>query len=189
LRHGTINMGLCKDPSLPGREAILKLFGGYVQAYAAAGLPPLRSANGALGIRTMRAFVERMMTEVYDKVNRAGGTVRNTAVWNILYLNDTLTLKVSIASCRQYWDSGRRWRIALRSGVRADFVLCALMDAENLRIRCYILLSTADAEKASLYLSERTIGRYTEHCFTSLDQIFGLVDSRSSLSLPSALEE
>jgi DNA invertase Pin-like site-specific DNA recombinase len=172
LLHGTINIELCRKSPLPGRETILRLFGGYVNAYAAAGLPALRTENGALGIRSMRTLVEGMLTDVCDKAARAGGHVCKTPVWNILLLNDAIKLKISIASCRRYPDATRRWRVALRSGAQVDFVLCALMDTENVRIRCFLLLSTATAVKASLYLSERALVRYAAHCFTTLDEIF-----------------
>lgn len=173
-RHGTINIELCKASSLPGRETMLRLFGGYVQAYAAAGLPSLHTPSGALGIRTMRALIEGLLKDVGERALRAGGTICKTQAWNVLLLNDTLKLKVSIASCRRYPDSWRRWRVALRKGGYADFVLCALMDTDNVNIRCYALMATAEAAKDSLFLSERTLGRYSASCFTTLDEIFGL---------------
>lgn len=184
IQHGTINTEICRRSSIPGRQTMVKLFGGYVKAYAAAGLPALHTTNGALGIRTMRALVEDMLTDVYNLVSRAGGTVRKTSVWNILFLNDTLRLKVSVASCRRYSDMTHRWRIALRSGGDADFLLCALMDAANVDISCFVLFSTTQTTKASLYLSEHTLGRYTEQCFTKIEEIFGLKDVEASVTPP-----
>lgn len=175
-QHGTINTQLCKASTLPGRDTIVRLFGGYVKAYAAAGLPPLRSCGGALGIRTMRIFVEQTLTEVIDKATQAGASVRSSAVWNVLTLNGEINLKVSVASCR-HTDLGDRWRIPMRKGGRADFVLCAVMDPENVGIRYYLLLATADTSRDSMYLSERTLGRHTQNRFESLGAAFGLAEN------------
>lgn len=174
LRHGTINSDLCKDSSLPGRETIKKLFGGYVQAYAAAGIPPLLTAKGALGFRTMRGVVETMLLEVQEKAVRASATVSKTSVWNVLRLNGNLTLKVSIASCRHFPDACQRWRIPMQRGSAADFVLCALMESDNVRIRCYLLLAASISTRDCLFLNERTLGAYVEHCFATMDEVFGL---------------
>lgn len=89
---------------------MIRLFGGYVHAYAAAGLPVLRTATGALGIRSMRALVQGMMAEVIERAVRGGAIVSRTPVWNILLLNGALRVKISVASCR--------WRVALRSGAQ-----------------------------------------------------------------------
>ena len=63
-KHGTINIALCRDPSIPGKQTIDNMFGGYVQAYAAAGLPALLTGAGSLGYRTMRVMLESVIFEV-----------------------------------------------------------------------------------------------------------------------------
>ncbi len=78
------------------------------------------------------------------------------------------------SSCRHYPDGQRRWRVAIHSGSGADFVLCALMDTDNARIRCYVLLATAGIGQDSLFLSERTLVRYAAHCYATLDEVFGM---------------
>lgn len=180
-QHGTINIQLCKASALAGRETIMKLFGGYVKAYAAAGLPPLRNSSGALGIRTMRIFVEEMLADVLEKATRAGALVRQSSVWNVLILNDEINLKVSVASCR-HTDLGDRWRIPIRKGGRADFVLCAVMDSENVRIQFYLLLPTAATTLATVYLSKRTFANYAQQRFSDLAQVFGTANSDIDLA-------
>ncbi|SFV17966.1 recombinase family protein [Pseudoduganella namucuonensis] len=173
-RHGAISAALCVAAGLPGRETMRRLFGGYVAAYAAAGLPPQHTEAGALGVRTMRTLVEAMLARVTEKAERAGATVHRTRVWNVLLLNQSLTVKVSIASCRCYPGAWHRWRVPLTAGSAADFVLCALMDTANAEVSRYLLLASGEARGASVYLSERTVGRYARHCFASLDEVFGL---------------
>lgn len=172
--HGTINEALCCAARLPGHMTIHKLFGGYVQAYVAAGLPASRTATGALGIRSMRAVVDEMLDSVFEMVPIAGGTVEHTNVWNIVLLNGGLRLKVSVASCRHYPDGGRRWRVALLCGAKADFVVCALMDVDNVAVERYLLLPTAQIGKASVHLSARRAERYRSFMFETLAEVFGL---------------
>lgn len=57
-QHGRINEALCRQEKLPGKVSIRKLFGGYIQAYVAAGLPPQLTANGALGIRSVHERIQ-----------------------------------------------------------------------------------------------------------------------------------
>ncbi len=171
--HGTINAALCRRSSLAGRVTVLKLFGGYIRAYAAAGLPLKHTAHGALGILAMRQQVEVMIAEVTERATLAGAAVQRTAVWNVLRLNDTLTVKVSIASFRRCPDRWRRWRVPLNCGAKADFVLCGLMNEANSRVSQYLLLSPAQVEKDSLYLRASKLHRYKDCCFPTLDSVFG----------------
>lgn len=65
--HGTINARLCQHSSLPGRTTIHALFGGYVEAYAAAGLPVQKTASGALGIRSRRMMMKWLIEQCAAK--------------------------------------------------------------------------------------------------------------------------
>jgi DNA invertase Pin-like site-specific DNA recombinase len=172
--HGTISESICRKSALPGRDYILRLFGSYVGAYAAAGLPPQFTSTGALGNRSMHVMTDALIAEVSTLALHAGATVRRTHVWNVLRLNENLDVKVSIAS-RRYCDDGmRRWRVPLTCGARADFVLCGLMDDANRAVESYLLLAPLAVKKASLLLSRRRLALYTDAHFAALEQVFGL---------------
>jgi DNA invertase Pin-like site-specific DNA recombinase len=180
-KNGNINIALCRqDPSLPGKQTMLALFGGYVQAYTAAGIPPLHTSRGALGMRTVRALIDAMVADVQRNVVRAGAVAVGTHIWNVLKLNDALTLKVTIASCRHCSDGWTGWRLPLRQGDRPDFVLCGLMDCTNEHVGCYLLLRPGLFDQATLYLSERGLVRHAANRFATLEEIFGLQPTRKA---------
>lgn len=172
--HGTISEAICRKSALPGRVYILRLFGSYVGAYVAAGLPPQFTATGALGVRSMHVMTDALIAEVSAMAMRAGATVQRTPVWNVIQLNENLALKVSIASRRVCEDSMRRWRVPLSCGARADFVLCGLMDDANRAVESYLLLAPSAYSKASLLLSRRRLARFMGAHFAELGQVFGL---------------
>ena len=172
-RHGTINESLCRQYHLPGRNTILRLFGGYIQAYKAAGLPFEYSAKGALGIRTMRTVVEQIMADTKLNAIQAGATVQATEVWNVIQLNNEVRVKISVASCRQCNDGWQRWRIPLRCGAKSDFVICGLMNDVNQQVSHYLLLPMHMLNQGSISLRKNKMPKYREHLFDTLDQIFG----------------
>ncbi|MBB3122203.1 recombinase family protein [Pseudoduganella violacea] len=176
-RHGKINAALCRTSSLPGKVWIRRLFGSYVQAYVAAGLPLQHTASGALGILSMHQHVDALLAAVTAHARQAGATIQRTEVWNVVRFNDALSVKVSVASYRRCPDAWRRWRIPLNSGAPADFVLCGLMDLENQNIDRYLLLSPAAYRKDSLYLRADKLDHYRSNCFSQLDDLFGLSSS------------
>ena len=49
---------------MPGGSTVMALFGGYLRAYAAAGLPPLDTATGALHHRTSRLLATNLLDDV-----------------------------------------------------------------------------------------------------------------------------
>lgn len=173
-RHGTINAQLCQNPMLPGRTTMHALFGGYVGAYAEAGLAVQKTASGALGIRSTRVMMKWLIDECAAKARLGGATVASSDAWNVLLLNDTLRLRVALASCRRYPDALRRWRVPVRQGEGSDFVLCALLDRSNDDIERFILLETHTFDQGTLFICERGIARYRRQCFATLDEVFGL---------------
>jgi DNA invertase Pin-like site-specific DNA recombinase len=176
-RHGAINTKLCNASALPRRNTMLKMFGSYSNAYVAAGLPLPYTARGALGFHRIRAWVDSMLLQVIDMTQKGGATAKRTAVWNVLLLNDAITVKVSIASTRQFDDGSRRWRIPITCGAKADFVICALMEEQNEGIEVFLLLQTSTIGTASLFLSRNRLSRYDRQSFRTLGAIFGLEDN------------
>lgn len=178
--HGTISEAICRASTLPGRVYILRLFGSYVAAYAAAGLPPQYTPTGALGVRSMHVMTDALIAKVSALAIQGGATVQRTPVWNVLRLNGSCDVKVSIAS-RRYCDDGmRRWRVPLSCGASADFVLCGLMDDRNQCIESYLLLAPSTMVKTSLLLSRRRLAQYAQANFATLDEVFGLAEMRDT---------
>jgi len=176
-RHGAINAKLCNASALPRRTTILKMFGSYSNAYVAAGLPLPFTERGALGFHRIRAWGDSMLLQVINVAQKAGATLARTAVWNVLLLNNAITVKVSIASTRRFEDGSRRWRVPISCGAKADFVICALMEGHNERIEAFLLFQTSTIGTASLLLSRNTLARYGGQSFRSLDEIFGMEDN------------
>jgi DNA invertase Pin-like site-specific DNA recombinase len=175
-RHGTISIQLCRrDPAIPGGHAIVALFGGYLRAYAAAGLPPLGTATGALHHRTSRLLATKLLDEVRRYAVLAGGTVAATAWNNIVLLNGKVLVKVAVAACCRNAAGLSRWRIPLRLAIPADFVLCGLMDPGNKGIVRYVLLSSDWFSHDAMFLTERNRAKVANACHDSLAQVFGLV--------------
>lgn len=175
-RHGTINIALCRrDPSVPGAKTIKDLFGGYLRAYAAAGLPPLGTAKGTLNYRTVRLLAADLLDAVVSYATCAGGSSSTTQWNNILLLNDAVHVKIAVATCRHDGIDRFRWRVPLRLAAPADFVLCGLMDRANTGIKQFVLLPINQYSQDSMFLSERGINRLSDSCYDSLEEIFGLL--------------
>jgi len=172
--HGTINAKICNHSPLPKKNTIYRLFGSYVNAFAAANLPAEYTTKGSLSLRSTRILINALIEDVTQKATLAGAEVVRTSVWNVLRFNDTLSVKVSVASYRRCEDGSRRWRVPLTCGAHADFVICGLMDRENRNIETFLHLGAASIGKDSLLISRKKLGLYSHSCFTSLNELFGL---------------
>jgi len=172
--RGYINQVLCQTDPVLGKFFIKKNFGSYIRAFGAAELPWQYTTHGALEIRSMRIRIEALISEVGILVTQAGGEVDHTNVWNVLRLNNCVTVKISLSSNRTFDDGARRWRVPLSCGAQSDFVLCGLLDHCNDKVSHYLLLSPAAINKASLLLSAKKLSRYAEQCFPDLAQVFGV---------------
>ncbi|MYN40334.1 recombinase family protein [Duganella sp. FT109W] len=180
-RHGTVSIALCRhDPSLPGGNTIKALFGGYLRAYAAAGLPPLGTASGSLHARTSRLLVTDLLADVRHYTVLAGGTADATAWHNTVLLNDSVRVKVAVAACRQDAAGRRRWRIPLCLAMPADFMLCGLMDCDNRGIGRYVLLALNEFAQDAMFITERSMARVANACHDNLAQMFGLSGDASA---------
>ncbi|MYM25482.1 recombinase family protein [Duganella sp. FT135W] len=180
--HGTINIALCRgDPSLPGGGIINALFGGYLRAYAAAGLPPLRTATGTLSYRTTRLLATDLLAAVRRYAESAGGNSCTTEWNNVLLLNGVVHVKIAVAACRLDNTGRSRWRVPLRFAMPTDFVLCGLMDRKNIQIERYVLLSQAQFSQDAIFLTEQSLVRVADSCYDSLAQIFGVSNDHFQL--------
>ncbi len=173
-RYGKINAQLCKDPSLPGRETIHALFGGYVEAYRAANLPLQHTPTGALGIRSTRVIMAQLVAQATELAMLAGAAVDPTNAWNVLLVNGSTRIRVALSSCRRYPDKVHRWRVPVHKGMAADFVVCGLMDGNNERIDRFLLIPTSTTQQGSLFLSEKSLSRGRVQSFASLAAVFGV---------------
>lgn len=174
-RHGTINIALCRgDPVLPNGAVIIGLFGGYLRAYAAAGLPPLRTAQGRLHCRTGRLLTLEIVNAVMDCAARAGGRAEITARRNVLLLNGAVTARIAVAACGQDGTGRPRWRVPLRAAMPVDFVLCGLMDHANRGVERYLLLAPGRYAQDAMFLLERRFARVNGSWFDRLEHAFGL---------------
>ncbi|QBE66265.1 recombinase family protein [Pseudoduganella lutea] len=178
-QYGTINVRLCRAAGLPGKTTVQAMFGGYIQAYAAAGLPDQRTQSGCLGVRSARALILALRDQAHACAERAGAAVSCCRAWNVLILNDRLRVRLSVASCRCYPDTQLRWRIPAQEGEPADFVLCGMLDGANQRLGRYVLLPLAQCARGSLFLAEKAMAHWPVQHFTSLNAVFGLAPDNS----------
>lgn len=171
-KHQRITEPLCRGHSVLRKDAITKRFGSFLGACAAAGLPARHTSSGALDNMSIRIRIQALSLEVEHRSREAGATVRHTSVWNVLSLNNTITVKVTLASNRSFSDGQRRWRVPISCGAKADYVLCGLLDETNEDILCYLLLATAAVSKASLLLSKKKLANYADYTFSALSELF-----------------
>lgn len=173
-KHGRITEALCRKHSLLKKEWITKHFGSFLGACGAAALPPRYTSGGALENMSIRFRIAVLITDVAAQAREAGATVQHTGVWNILRINQAITVKITLASNRCFSDGLRRWRVPLSCGARSDFVLCGLLDLANEEVSTYLLLAPTTIGKASLLLSAKKLPRYVGNSFSTLQEVFGL---------------
>lgn len=173
-KHNRISEALCRSQRVLRKEAILKRFGSFLGACAAAGLPSRFTLGGALDNMSIRIRIQALIAEVSIRAHEAGATIQHTSVWNILRINESITVKVAIASNRCFSDGLRRWRVPLSCGARSDFILCGLMDRSNEEVSTYLLLDPTTIGKSSLLLSAKKLSQYADNSFCTLQEIFGL---------------
>lgn len=146
--HDQINQVLCQADPVLGKFFIKKNFGSYIRAFGAAEVPLKYTTHGALEIRSMRIRIEALIAEVHALVMQVEGTVNHTNVWNVLRLNNSVTVKISLSSNRTFADGARRWRVPLSCGARSDFVLCGLLDQCNDKVSHYFYHQQTSIKRA-----------------------------------------
>jgi hypothetical protein len=121
----------------------------------------------------------KVISNVIEKIQHLGGTIRTNATNDLLTVNDEFTASLVIARCRQRESGLLRWLVRVDSGLRPDITVAVRMDFENREPLDYYLLPRLDLTFEKLMLAEdNSIGLDT-YRFNTLDFFFGMAERTS----------
>jgi DNA invertase Pin-like site-specific DNA recombinase len=172
-RCGTLTYRLIDaEAGIPHAALVQKMFGSLERAYALA-LAPLTSDPA--GFRAARAVASRrrVRAAVWTCIERSGHRVAATPSATVLTIDDCVSLRIAIATCRP--KMGVMGWVVPAQAAGTDFVLCALMDPQK-TIRSHALLAVAGFSEKHKWLPMRSPHAAGMILSPELGPLFGLLD-------------
>ena len=171
-RHGKVNAKIiAADPLMPDPQLFVRGFGSLIAAYDAAGLDRCPSYVFVETKRVIATRLRDLFEEVASHSRSAGVTVDDSEAPHRLIINDSVCVKVEIATRRRPKKGLVNWRVKPCSG--ADFVITARLHGDTHELIDYFLIPVAKLAQGALYLKESNLAGFAEIRYTSVAAMFG----------------
>lgn len=169
--YGKVNAKIiAADPLMPDPQLFVRRLGSLVAAYDAAGLERCPSHTFVETKRIIAARQRDLFAEVKRRAIFAGATVEDLVAPYTLLINQTVHVKVEIATRRRPKKGLVNWRVKPCPGV--DFVVAARLDGETHELMDHYLIPAAELSKGALYLKDSNFSRFAELRHLSLASMF-----------------
>jgi DNA invertase Pin-like site-specific DNA recombinase len=175
-REGRLSALLIDDAEdMPASTAYRHRFGSLLKAYERIGYEPERD-YGFLEInRALREVHARIVDDVVQSLERAGGRVERDPVRNLLTINGEFTATVVLSRCLPSEHGIPRWRIAV-DPTEADITVAVRMDVTNGAALDYYLFPAIDVMPPMLHLREQNAVYVDAYRFEMLEFFFGMAE-------------
>lgn len=164
----------------PSSSAYSHRFGSLLRAYALVGFVPPHDYRYLEINRALRRMYPKLLTDIIDGLETAGGAVKQDAVTDKLTINDEFTASVVIVRCIQTLAGSLRWKVRLDTALRPDLTVVLRMGPGNTEPNDYYLLPLLDMHQAVLRLCESNDLSLDAYRFDDLSRFYAMA-ARSSL--------
>ncbi|MFC3461546.1 recombinase family protein [Massilia haematophila] len=170
--HGKVNAKIiAADPLMPDPQLFVRGFGSLIAAYEAAGLDRCPSHVFVETKRIIAARLHDLAIEVAGLARSAGAVVDDGAAPDQLIINESICVKVEIATRRRPSRGLVNWRVKPCPG--ADFVITARLHGDTHELIDYFLIPAAKLANGALYLKESNLPEFADIRYRSVAAIFG----------------
>ena len=170
--HGRINAKIiASDPLMPDPQLFVRAFGSLIAAYDAAGLARCPSHTFVETKRIIASRLQYLSTEVARLALSAGASVDESKAPHSLTINQSIRVKVEVATRRKPRKGLVNWRV--KPCPSADFVITARLHTDTHELIDYFLISAAELANGPLYLKESNLERFAAMRHESLASMFG----------------
>lgn len=171
-RHDKVNAKIiAADPLMPDPQLFVRSFGSLIAAYDAAGLNRCSSHVFVETKRIISTRLHGLCEEVTNLARSAGAVVDDSEAPHRLIINDSVRVKVEIATRRRPNRGFVNWRVKPCPG--ADFVITARLHGDTHELIDYFLIPAAKLANGALYLKESNLASFAEIRYTSVAAMFG----------------
>jgi DNA invertase Pin-like site-specific DNA recombinase len=173
--HGYLS-GLIIDEAeqLPSSSAYQSRFGSLLRAYELVGFTPGRDYRYVEINRALRRMHPQIVTDMIDGIEKAGGSVIQDPLTDLLTINDEFTASIVVVRCQTTAAGSLRWKIRFDAGLWPDITVAIRMDRPNREPLDYYLLPRIDMTEARLRLAEDNGVSIDAYRFETLDEFFEL---------------
>jgi DNA invertase Pin-like site-specific DNA recombinase len=127
-RKGELNERLInKAKSVPSAVAYQKHFGSLNEAYKVIGYPIPRAYTYVHAITMMRRMRDKLCDEICNQVRTTGATAERRFGPGIIFVNGAVTVQITFATGRPRATPDLEWILNLRTAVRTDILVVALL--------------------------------------------------------------
>ena len=170
--HGKVSAKIiAADPLMPDPQLFVRGFGSLIAAYDAAGLDRCPSHEFVKTKRIITARLRDLFSEVKRLALRAGAGVEEVFAPRSLIINESVRIKVEIATLRRPTRGRANWRVKPCPG--ADFVITARLHSDTHELIDYFLIPSAQLSNGPLYLKDSDLERFGELRHMTLASMFG----------------
>lgn len=138
----------------PSSSSYAHRFGSLLRAYALVGFVPDHDYRYLEINRALRRMYPRLVEQVIEGLQSAGGTVFQDPATDLLTINEEFIASVVIVRCLQTSAGSLRWKVRLDSALRPDITVVVRMGPDNFDPYDYYLLPLLDMHDAVLRLCE-----------------------------------
>jgi DNA invertase Pin-like site-specific DNA recombinase len=176
LRDRGYLSGLIIDETehLPSSSAYQSRFGSLLRAYELVGFTPERDYRYIEINRALRHMHPEIVTGTISGIEKAGGSVKQDAVTDLLTVNGEFTASIVVVRCRTTPAGSLRWQIRFDVGLWPDITVAVRMNQANRDALDYYLLPRIDMTEPRLRLAEDNGVSLDAYRFETLESLFGL---------------
>ncbi len=154
---------------MPGSSLYRSRFGSLLKAYKLAGFQPTKDYSYVDVNRDLRSMYPQLVSDVMQRLDRAGATVTRDANSDLLLINGEFSASMVLSRCRQTQAGSLRWMMQLDQRIAPDITILVRMDPENQNPVDYYLLPIMDIETPKLLLCEENGVALDTYQFDNLD--------------------
>ena len=169
--HGRVNAKIiARDPSMPDPQLLVRRFGSLFAAYDAAGFDRNPSLVFVETKKIITAKLRDLFAELKERAITAGATVDESLAPHRLTINQSVRVKVEIATRRRPKKGSVNWRVKPCPDV--DFIVTARLHGDTHELIDYFLIPAVKLNNGALYLKESNLAHLADMRFMSVADLF-----------------
>jgi DNA invertase Pin-like site-specific DNA recombinase len=167
--------------NMPSSSTYRYRFGSLVRAYQLIGYEPERDYRYIEVNRTLRQLQPFILSEIADRLRRAGAYVSQDAATDLITINEEFTASLIISRSIQMPSGALRWRMRFDTGLAPDITIAVRMDEANTAPLDYYLFPSIDLSVDRLRLQEDNQLGLDAYRFETLNFFYAMATRTSFL--------